>query len=497
MIKERKAGILMHITSLPGNYGVGTLGKEAFNFVDYIAAAGLKLWQILPLTPTSYGDSPYQSVSANALNYYMIDLDELVKDNLITKGYLESLNFGDDEKVNYELLFQNKLKSLRFAFQSFDKQTPGFLRFVKGKRYHDFALFMTIKSMFNYNEWTSWPQKYTNYSLELEEEILQENSDEYLFWLFTQYIFLKQWRRLHRYANKKGIQIIGDMPLYVAYDSVEVWKYPEMFDVDENKRPRTVAGCPPDAFSEDGQLWGNPIYNWSYMRKKRYSWWHHRIKDTLKLVDILRIDHFRGFEKYYAIPAGSTNARKGKWLHGPNIDLFKNLKSLNIIAEDLGLITGKVRKMLRATTYPGMRVLEFAFDGKPKNEHKPSNYKRNTVCYTGTHDNLPFYQYLLDLTEEETKVFIADLVAEMEKLGLEPRYNTPGEALASVLKLAFYSKSYYVVIPMQDFLAEGKDKRMNEPSTVSTQNWSYRIKKESLSEGLKDYIKGLVEGSKR
>lgn len=497
MIKERSAGVLMHITSLPGEYGVGTIGKEAFNFVDYISEAGLKLWQILPLTPTSYGDSPYQSFSANALNYYLIDLDELVEEGLITKAYLESLNFGSAEAVNYDLLFQNKIKCLRFAFQSFDKSKPSFVKFVNGKHYHDFALFMTIKNLFNYSDWTNWPVEYRNYSKELETVVLDNNQDEYQFWVFTQYLFLNQWRKLHRYATKKGIKIIGDMPLYVAYDSVEVWKYPEMFDVDAKKVPNTVAGCPPDAFSEDGQLWGNPIYNWEYMKKKRYSWWHKRIKEALKLVDVLRIDHFRGFEKYYAIKYGSPNARKGKWLPGPGFELFKDLTDLDIIAEDLGLITAKVRKLLRETTYPGMRVLEFAFDGREKNEHKPSNYKKNTVCYTGTHDNLPFYQYLLDLSEEETKVFVADLASEMSRLGLDAKYNTPEEALDSVLRLAFASRANSVIIPIQDFLGQGKEARMNEPSTVSTKNWSYRVLAEQLTKPLQIYIKSLVEAGRR
>lgn len=497
MRKDREAGVLLHITSLPTKYGVGTMGKEAYEFVDFLNKSGMKLWQILPLSPTSYGDSPYQSISSNALNYYLIDLETLIEERLLTKKYCDSLDFGSGERVNYEKLFHNKIAALKEAFKSFDKETREFVKLVESKKYNDFAIFMTIKEKFAHSQWTMWPDEYKNYSLELENRVIKENNNVYLFWIFTQYIFEKQWKKLKKYANSKNVEFVGDIPLYIAYDSVEVWKHPEMFDLDEDKRMNNVAGCPPDAFSEDGQLWGNPVYNWKYMKQDGYSWWLNRINQAFEFVDILRIDHFRGFDRFYSIPNGHKNARKGVWVDGPKFDLFKDITNLSIIAEDLGLIDDGVRDLLKETTYPGMKILEFAFDGNEENEHKPSNYTKNFVCYTGTHDNLPLYQYYVDLTEEDKKTFKKDLKSEMKKLNIDADLSTPKNVVWAVIKLAYHSIANSVVIPMQDLLCLDGSSRMNLPSTVSTANWSYRISMQDLSEDLIEKLHNFVVESKR
>lgn len=491
---NRSAGVLLHITSLPSKYGVGTLGKEAYEFVDWLKKSGIKIWQVLPLVPTNYGDSPYQSVSSTALNYYLIDFDVLKE-----KGLLELKDYKDikfnyvDDRVDYNLLFQNKITILQKAFHNFDKKDKEFLKFVDEGDYKDFALFMTIKSLHNYQSWIYWEEKYKTYSLDLESEIIKNYSFDYLFWVWTQFEFLNEWNKLHEYAKKNNIEIMGDMPLYVAYDSVEVWKNKELFVLTKHKELKLVAGCPPDAFSDDGQLWGNPIYDWDYMKNSNYAWWNNRIAKAFALYDILRIDHFRGFDRYYAIPADHINARKGHWEEGPKFDLFKDKLDLKIVAEDLGLIDDGVRKLMQETKYPGMKVLEFAFDGSIYNEHKPSNCEENFVMYTGTHDNLPLYQYILDLNWDDLVKFTSDLKKECDMLDVKIKDKTAKNVVATIVELAFASKAKMCIIPMQDLLCQGGDKRMNLPSTVSTDNWSYRVYKEDFSDELSSRLYALCE----
>ena len=490
---KRNAGILLHITSLPSPYGVGTLGTTAYEFVDWMAKAKLAIWQVLPLVPTNYGDSPYQSVSSTALNYYMIDFDQLHQKGLLKKKDYETRKFSDYvNKVNYSLLFSEKTAVLKLAFEKFDKKDPRFVLFEKQGEYKDFALFMTIKAMHNYEPWNLWSDSYRNYSKEVEDKVLKENCSDYLFWVWTQYEFLEEWNALHSYAKSKGIEIMGDMPLYVAYDSVEVWKNPELFILTEDHQPKLVAGCPPDCFTEDGQLWGNPVYDWKYMKDDNYSWWNRRIQKAFELYDILRIDHFRGFAQFYAIPAGMPNARIGEWLDGPKFDLFKDKTELRIVAEDLGFIDEDVRTLLQQTTYPGMKILEFAFDGSKDNEHKPSNYKENYIVYTGTHDNMPLYQYILDLSPISLNVFLNDLKEECRKLGVNTRESSYEAVTDTVVELAFASKANTCIIPFQDLVAQDGSSRMNLPSTVSTKNWSYRILKNQLSERVASKISGYV-----
>lgn len=498
MLLKRNAGVLLHITSLPNKSGVGTLGKEAYDFIDWLKKSNMSVWQVLPLVPTNYGDSPYQSVSSTALNYYLIDFDVLCEKGLLLKEEYENVCFATDEnKVNYESLFNTKVKILRTAFSRFNCKDEDFKKFIKKGNYADFALFMTIKEMNKYNAWELWDEQYQKYSLELAEKIKKEHKDDWLFWQWTQYEFELEWNKLHNYAKKKGIQIMGDMPLYVAYDSVEVWKTPELFNLTEDKKPKLVAGCPPDAFSEDGQLWGNPIYDWDYMKKNKYKWWTMRINRAFELVDILRIDHFRGFDRYYTIPFGDENARNGKWEHGPKFDLFKDKTTLNIVAEDLGFIDEGVYTLLRNTQYPGMKILEFAFDGDPENEHKPSNYSFNYVVYTGTHDNMPMYQYVKDLTLEEHESLVSELVTECKLLNVKPNVETDKEVVETLVELGFASKANMCIIPMQDLLVQDGTTRMNLPSTVSTNNWSYRVKEEELSEELSKKLASLAKTYRR
>lgn len=498
MAKGRNFGILLPVSSLPSGEGIGTLGTEAYNFVDFLSESGGKIWQVLPLNPTNYGDSPYQSCSSDALNYYFIDLQQLVCDGLLKKGEIVLEELSDSPlKVNYGKQFTQKIALLKKAFSRFDGGSE-FEDFVNRGEYSDFAVFMAIKQKFNHVAWTEWEQPFGVYDEDTVAKFVKENKTEYLFWQFTQFIFLKQWNALKSYANSKGVSIMGDIPLYVAYDSVEVWKYGEkLFKVNANRKLKCVAGCPPDGFTEDGQLWGNPVYNWEEMRNDGYAWWKARIEKCFKLFDVLRIDHFRGFDRYWEVPAGDSTARYGHWEDGPKEELFKDILAYKIVAEDLGVIDDGVRRLMKNVGYPGMKVLEFAFDGKADNEHKPSNHTENFVCYTGTHDNMPLKQYIDDLSEEQRAVFAEDVVKESGILNITAKTATSKELCRSVVELAFASKSDTAIVPVWDLLALGGEARINEPSTVSDKNWSRRFLKEDFSKELSGYLKKVSKRSKR
>ena len=491
-IKKRESGVLLHISSLPSNYGIGSLGKEAYAFVDWLKSANFKLWQILPLVPTGYGDSPYQSVSSMALNYYFIDLDILMEKKLLTKEDIEGFNIYINEKyVSFENVFYTRIDILRKAFSNFDVEEEAFKKFIEKADYKDFALFMTLKAKHDYQAWTTWPKKYQKYSKAIETQLLEKNINEVLFWQWTQYEFINQWNPLRKYANDNGIELIGDMPLYVAYDSVEVWKTPKLFLLEPDLTPKFVAGCPPDAFSDDGQLWGNPVYDWAYHKKQKYSWWTKRINHSFQFCDRVRIDHFRGFDRYYSIPYGNTNAKIGEWVDGPKFDLFKSMLDMKIIAEDLGVIDDGVIELMNQTGYPGMKILEFAFDGNPNNEHKPSVFSSNNVVYTGTHDNQPLLEYINELSEDAIDTYISDLLTEAKKLNVDAVTDTNEDLVKSAIKIAIASGANTCVLPMQDLLTQGKYTRMNLPSTLSTDNWSYRVEKRLLTPELAQYYKEL------
>lgn len=497
MEKTREYGILAPISSLPSSEGIGTLGAGAYKFVDFLNRCGAAIWQILPLNPTSYGDSPYQSCSSNALNYYFIDVKLLESEGLLLPEETAGAYQRGGRRVDYGALFYEKTGLLRKAFSRFLGGAE-FGQFLKEGEYYDFAVFMALKKSFGYVSWNEWDEPYRTYNEEVVSRFAAENADEIEFWQFTQYMFLLQWRSLKNYANSLGIKIMGDIPLYIAYDSVEMWKYGDnLFKVDELRRPTAVAGCPPDAFSDDGQLWGNPVYDWAKMKADGYEWWNKRISQAFSLVDILRIDHFRGFDRYYEVPFGALNARKGAWCDGPKEELFYGKENLDIVAEDLGVIDEGVLRLMKNTGYPGMKVLEFAFDGFPENEHKPSNYTENFVCYTGTHDNMPIAQFIADLTEEQLAIYKEDLLSECEKLDVTPDFSSPETVCASVIELAFLSKAYRTVIPLWDLFAFGGEARFNLPSTVSTANWSFRFINQDFTSGTENRLVRLAKNSNR
>ncbi len=499
---ERFFGILMPIFSLPEKHGIGTLGKAAYKFVDFASECGAKVWQMLPLNVTSYGDSPYQSPSSTGLNYYFIDLDTLVEEGLLKENDIDdSLLKYDDNHVNYEKLFHNRLPILKKAFSHFRNSVRNdldFVKFVKDGEYNDFALYMVLKEKNNYRPFYEWNDEERNYTPELEEFIKRHYKELYEFYVWTQFEFLKQYEKLKTYANKKGISIMGDMPIYVAYDSVEAYKYPELFLFDENHKPTMIAGVPPDAFSEDGQLWGNPLYDWDAQKETGYKWFNNRIAKNLELFDILRIDHFRGFSAYYAIPYGMENAKIGKWIDGPKFDLFKDKTELPIIAENLGVIDDGVINLLEDTKYPGMEVVLFTInnDYEP-DSNKPWNAIKNSVTYVGTHDNETAMGTLKGLTEEDLKFYKKVIEKCCDYLKIEYKDGTLDDLVDTINRMALAYPSFGTIISMQDLLHLDNSARINFPSTLSTDNWSYRFNEEDFSSKLAKEINTLVEENNR
>lgn len=477
----RESGLLLHISSLPSPYGIGTLGKCAYEFIDFLKRSGQKYWQVLPIGPTSYGDSPYQTFSAFAGNPYFIDLDILVEKGLLVQDDLKEIVDINVRRVNYESLYHYRFNILRKAFSNF-KENNEYLKFVKDNNdwLNDYALFMAIKFSEPDGSFRSWNQAYQDrYSKEVKK-FEKSNQEEINFWKFIQYEFFTEWKKLKEYANESGIKIIGDMPIYVSYDSADVWSDPKNFKLDEDLNPTVVAGVPPDYFSKTGQLWGNPIYDYKKMAEDGYSWWIKRIKKSFELFDVVRIDHFRGFEAYYEIPYGETTALNGRWVKGPNIKLFNKIKEelgeLNIIAEDLGLLTPSVYKMLEKTGYPGMRVLEFGFTPDEDSIHLPHNYVSNTVCYTGTHDNATLKEWL-----ETCPSLEKDFVYRYANI------NNDFEATDKLIKLVLASVSNLAIIPVRDYLGLGSEGRFNIPSTLGG-NWTWRLLPYELTKDLEKRI---------
>ena len=392
---ERGSGILLHITSVPSSYGIGDFGKEAYRFVDFLEKAGQKYWQILPLGMTSYGDSPYQSFSVYAGNPYFIDLDKLIEEGFLNKDQIENIPLGDDESsIDYESIFYNKMPILRSAYKNAIKNIKDEILEFKERNIDwidDYSLYMAVKTDFDLKSWQEWDEDIKLRRPEAIKYYRENFEDEINFWVYLQYEFFKQWNSLKKYANDKGIKIIGDIAIYVPEDSADVWSNKELFLLDNKNRPVKVAGCPPDAFSETGQLWGNPIYNWENIEEEGFDWWIKRIEGNYKLYDIIRIDHFRGFESYWEVPYGEKTAVNGKWVKGPGMKLFdaikKSLGDIDVIVEDLGYLTEEVLRFREESGYPGMKVLQFAFDTREESDYLPHNYEKNCVVYTGTHDN--------------------------------------------------------------------------------------------------------------
>lgn len=485
----RSSGILLHISSLPGEFGIGDFGEDAYKFVDFLYHAKQRNWQILPLGITSFGDSPYQSFSAFAGNPYFIDINELIDLGYIDENDLDTISFGEDTtRIDYGLLYTNKMCILKKSYKEAKHIIDNDLQCFYKENYdwiRDFALFMTIKGKHNNRSWLEWDKRYQEYNSPDVLQFEKENKEKIFFWVFTQYLFSKQWKRLKKYANNKDIKIIGDLPIYISTDSADVWANPHLFNLDESFEPITVSGCPPDAFSDKGQLWGNPIYKWNVIEDEDYNWWIKRIKYSFKLFDTLRIDHFIGFESFWEVKYGDKDATKGKWSKGPGRKLFKKIKEelgeLDIIVEDLGVTSDAVRKLVNDTGFPSMKVIQFAFDTENESEHMPHLYNKNMVVYTGTHDSPTIMDWFENASKDEFNYAIKYL-----KLNHDEGLNW------GMIRGVWSSCANLAIAPMQDFLALGERARMNLPATIG-ENWTWRLKREDLTETLAKRIRNLTE----
>lgn len=487
-VRTRKAGILLPITSLPSPYGIGTLGRAAFEFIDFLREAGQSYWQILPVGPTGYGDSPYQSFSTFAGNPYFIDLEDLVQEELLSQKDCDKVDFGaDPEYVDYEKQYKQRFLLLKKAYRNFVKRNGederDYKAFVKENHYwlDDYALYMAVKNSYGSKSYDEWDDDIRFHRKPALSKYRESCSEDFGFYCFLQYYFDKEWALLKTYANQNGIKIIGDIPIYVAMDSADTWANPELFQLDKKGRPTAVAGCPPDVFAVTGQLWGNPLYDWDYHKKTGYEWWIRRIKKCLELFDVVRIDHFRGFESYYAIPYGDPTAEFGTWKPGPGMDLFdalkQNLGKMDVIAEDLGFLTPEVYKLVKKSGFPGMKILQFAFDPEGDSEYLPHNYPHNSFVYTGTHDN-------------DTSIGAFKTMNRREKAFAKEYFGITGAKDINwvFIRHALASQSDTAIIPMQDYLGLGSEARINIPSTLGN-NWTWRMLPGSASDELAQKIR--------
>ena len=487
MIK-RSCGVLMHITSLPSPYGIGTLGEDAEKFADWLQKAGMTYWQVLPVGPTGYGDSPYQPFSSFAGNPFLIDLDELCGNELLTKAECEAVDFGaDPEYTDYDRIAKTRDDLLHRAFAKFTDDV-GYTSFCREEAewLDDYALFTALKKRFGGKSWYNWDDDIRFRSAGAMARYKDELKDDIRFVKWCQYIFFRQWTRFHGACTAKGIKLIGDIPIYVSPDSSDVWAHPDLFELDDRLFPKRVAGVPPDYFSKTGQLWGNPLYNWQRMKETGYDWWIKRVKKSALMYNMLRIDHFRAFDTYWAVPYGEKTAINGKWEHGPGMELFNTIKArlgnVNIIAEDLGEIFDSVKELLKNSGFPGMRILQFGFNPEyADNDHLPHRYPQNSVCYTGTHDNATIIQWYAE-ADAKTKAMANTY------LGKKPfeKFNR------RAIRACYASPSNLVIIPMQDILGLGKAARMNVPSTLGG-NWNWRMKKKALKTSDAKRLRALAE----
>ena len=485
----RASGVLMPVSSLPSRYGIGCFSKEAYEFVDCLERAGQSKWQVLPLGPTGYGDSPYQPFSTFAGNPYFIDLDTLVEEGLLYKEECERLQCGGDPRfVDYERIYFSRNEILRKAYERFSADEK-FHAFCKKEQewLEPYCLFRAIKDSQNGALWTTWPEELRKSGSKEVQNKKKELEKEMEYYQFLEYEFDRQWNKLKAYANKKGITIIGDLPIYVAIDSADAWANPKMFQMDEDGVPSAIAGCPPDAFSATGQMWGNPLYDWKVQKKTGYKWWIQRMKRSFVLYDTVRIDHFRGFDEYYSIPYGDETAVNGHWEKGPGMDLFNTVKEklgeLDIIAEDLGFLTESVFQLLKDSGYPGMKVLQFAFDPSEDSDYLTYKYQRNCVVYTGTHDNDTTAGWFEKLSDGDKEVALRYM---------NSFYTPKEEQHWDLIALAMRSTADTCIIPVQDFLGLGSEARINMPSTLGD-NWKWRMTKGAFSEELKEKIRRMTK----
>ena len=474
-LNERTAGVLLHISSLPSDTGIGNLGAGAYRYIDFLCASGMSVWQICPLGPTSYGDSPYQCFSAFAGNPYFIDLKPLVSEGLITHEEYGHLAMLPHDHVDYGAIYETLWPLLRTAYERFKASKKDSLldygpirkfRKAQGHWIEDFALFLALKENFGGCCWLDWPSEYRDAIKAKSEKHSKEIVDTADAHVFYQYLFYAQLAQLRAYAGTQGVEILGDAPIFVALDSADVWSNPELFQLKKNGQPKAVAGVPPDYFSADGQLWGNPLYNWSAHEETQFAWWIQRIRSNLEFYDIVRLDHFRGFESYWSVPAGEETARNGKWLPCPGLKLFEAIRKAcpeaKLLAEDLGVITDKVNELRKATGLPGMNVLQFAFGGEADNAYLPHNYDRNSVVYSGTHDNdtsTAWYQSLDEATQDHIRRYLG----------------VSGNVIAwDMIRAAIKSSALLAVFPLQDLLSLGTEARLNTPgSPIGNWQWRY------------------------
>ena len=466
---KRESGILLHISSLPTKYGIGTLGKEAYRFIDFLKQAGQTYWQILPIGPTSYGDSPYQSCSIYAGNPYFVDVDTLIEEGILLPEDLDGCFWGAPGRVDYAAMYYYRMPLLEKAYRrGKELRKEGFAAFRADHPWvEDYALFMALKRKYGMLPWNQWPEALAAREPAALERSREELKEDISCYAFTQYLFYEQWDQLGAYARKQGIRIIGDIPIYVTMDSCDVWMNPGLFQLDESRSPKAVAGCPPDGFTEDGQLWGNPLYDWDVHEKTGFAWWKERIRASARFFDVIRIDHFRGLESYWSVPFGDDTARNGKWIKGPGMKLVNAIREAvpdtDFIAEDLGYQTPEVKQLLKDSGFPGMKVLEFAFYGE-NGDYLPHNHVPNAICYTGTHDNLTLAQWLDEEKEE---------VVEHAKayLGL----NQEEGILRGIIRGGMSTVCRLFVAQLQDWLELGAEARMNAPGELSPKNWSWRL----------------------
>lgn len=481
----------MHLSSLPSRYGIGSMGEPARRFADFLEKAGQSFWQLLPVCPTGYGDSPYQSFSAHAGNPYFIDLEELCKDGLLEKEEYEDTDWmSSEDSINYGVLYEKRYPILRKAAKRFQESGQevyeSFCR-ENAEWLDDYAFFMALKDVHGGKPWYEWETSLRSREKEALLKAQEEYEEEITFWKTLQYLFFHQWKELRSYANSRGIRIIGDLPVYTALDSVDVWAHPELFQLDENGMPQEVSGCPPDGFSAEGQLWGNPLFDWDYMAKDGFAWWIDRIRYLCRVYDVLRIDHFRGFDSYYAIPYGRTDAREGRWRKGPGLALFSALEEKAgrqpVIAEDLGFLTDSVRTLLRESGFPGMKVLEFAFDRRDKNgrEYLPHRYPRHCVAYTGTHDNDTAVGWMSSADPQDVA-----FASEYLRLSREEGYHW------GMMRSLWASAADLTIVQAQDLLGLGSEARMNTPSTLGN-NWKWRAREGSFSDELAARLRHEME----
>lgn len=486
IITMRKCGMLLPVASLPSRYGIGAFSKEAYGFIDTLKDAGQQYWQILPLGPTGFGDSPYQSFSAFAGNPYFIDLEKLTEEGLLTEDECRAVDFGCNERdIDYKKIYDGRFPLLKKGYERWksnlkaakgtDRRTIELVHELAAHRLgtetREYCFYMAVKNSFGSCSWNLWDEGIRLRTPEAVEAYREKLTDEIGFYEFQQMKFEEQWDALKSYAHQQGIRIIGDIPIYVAFDSADSWSHPELFQFDDDNMPAAVAGCPPDGFSATGQLWGNPLYQWEYHKKTDFDWWMKRMEYSFRMYDLVRVDHFRGFDEYYAIPYGEATAQFGHWEKGPGIQIFHRMQqyfggeSLPIVAEDLGYLTPSVRQLLKDTGFPGMKVLEFAFDPGENSDYLPHKYGSNCVVYTGTHDNDTAEGWLASLSGHDREFAI-------EYIG---GGNTPeGEFHWDLIRTALASVADLAVIPVQDYLGLGTEARVNEPSTLG-KNWRWRM----------------------